>query len=231
MKVKDAAVVKGLSGFYYDDQMAIRGGAKQDGMVYLGEPKTGGFKTIRQPAESASIMLLLDNGRVAFGDCVSNQYSGVGGRDRFFDAHEHIPFIEENILPRLKNLELTDFRSLAVTFDNLEIKGERMPASIRYGVSQALLDAVAQSQSRTMSEVVAEEYGLEIATVECPIYAQTGDDRYLNVDKMIMKKVDIIPHGLFNSYEKLGIKGATLRKYLGWLKERIEKLGSRAIGR
>lgn len=225
MRVKDAAVVAGLSGFYYDDQLAIRAGAKADGMVYLGDPVTPGFTKVRQPAECASIILILEDGQIATGDCTSNQYSGAGGRDPLFDAKIYVPFIEKNVLPMLRGLELTDFRSLAVRFDNMEVDGKRMLASIRYGISQAILDAVAKSQHKTMAEVVADEYGLEISPVERPIYAQTGDERYSNVDKMILKQADVIPHGLFNTVDKIGHKGEALREYLRWIVKRIDQIG------
>jgi methylaspartate ammonia-lyase len=59
-----------------------------------------------------------------------------------------------------------------------------------------------------------------------PIYAQTGDDRYTNVDKMILKRVDVLPHGLINNVEKkLGVEGELLIEYLEWIKGRIGLIG------
>ncbi|KYO66716.1 Methylaspartate ammonia-lyase [Thermovenabulum gondwanense] len=53
----------------------------------------------------------------------------------------------------------------------------------------------------------------------------TGDDRYINVDKMILKGADVLPHGLINNVkEKLGEKGELLKGYIAWLKDRILKL-------
>jgi methylaspartate ammonia-lyase len=44
----------------------------------------------------------------------------------------------------------------------------------------------------------------------------------MNTDKMIMKEVDILPHGLINNVEdKLGDQGQILKEYVKWLKERI----------
>ena len=39
-----------------------------------------------------------------------------------------------------------------------------------------------------MAEVVAEEYGTKVSEEMIPIFTQSGDDRYLNADKMIMKR-------------------------------------------
>ena len=60
-----------------------------------------------------------------------------------------------------------------------------------------------------------------------PIYAQSGDDRYDNVDKMILKHVDVLPHGLINTVDgKLGRRGELLLDYVGWVRDRILQLGA-----
>ena len=41
------------------------------------------------------------------------------------------------------------------------------------------------------------------------IFAQSGDDRRLNADRMIIKHVDVLPHGLFNNVNKLGSRAST----------------------
>ena len=43
---------------------------------------------MRAPAEAVSILLVLEDGHVAHGDCVSVQYSGVGGREPRLRADE-----------------------------------------------------------------------------------------------------------------------------------------------
>jgi len=74
-----------------------------------------------------------------------------------------------------------------------------------------------------MSEVVRDEYNLRNTTYEpVPIFAQTGDERYTNVDKMIIKEVDVMPHALINNIDtKLGRDGAILKEYVLWLRNRI----------
>jgi methylaspartate ammonia-lyase len=58
--------------------------------------------------------------------------------------------------------------------------------------------------------------------VPVPLYAQTGDDRHLNVDKMVLKEVDVLPHGLVNHVGTvLGHDGGLLAEYVAWLSERI----------
>ena len=89
----------------------------------------------------------------------------------------------------------------------------------------ALLDAVAKSRGKLMCEVIAEEYNTSVSTVPIRIFSQSGDDRYLNADKMIVKQSDVLPHALINNVpEKLGRKGEKLLAYVKWLKDRILKL-------
>jgi len=42
---------------------------------------------------------------------------------------------------------------------------------------------------------------------------------------MLLKGVPVLPHGLFNSVEKLGPDGERLRDYLAWLAGRVDDLG------
>ena len=39
-KITKIVASKGLTGFYFDDQMAIKRGAKQDGFIYKGKPES-----------------------------------------------------------------------------------------------------------------------------------------------------------------------------------------------
>ncbi len=98
--------------------------------------------------------------------------------------------------------------------------------AVRYGVSQALLKAVALTRGVTMAEVIAEEWALERPDAPIPIHAQSGSERYLNADKMIVRRVASLPHGLVdNIEEQVGEDGVKLTRYVRWLKERIQQLG------
>jgi methylaspartate ammonia-lyase len=92
-------------------------------------------------------------------------------------------------------------------------------------VSQAILDAAAKSNRKLMCQVVAGEYGLRIRPEAIPIFTQSGDARYDNVDKMIIKGAQVLPHGLINNVKtKLGERGELLLEYVKWLRDRIQKL-------
>lgn len=228
MKIIDIVCSSGRTGFYFDDQRAIKQGAENDGFTYVGKPVTEGFTNVRQAGESISVMFILEDGQVAYGDCAAVQYSGAGGRDPLFLAAEFIPIIEKHIAPKLIGREITSFKELAEEVDNMTVEGKRLHTAIRYGVTQGILDAVAKVKKVTMAEVIKEEYNTNLELKRIPIFTQSGDDRYNNVDKMIIKGADVIPHGLINNVDtKLGRNGEKLKEYVIWLKKRIETLKSR----
>jgi len=225
MKIVKAVCAPGRTGFYFDDQRAIKAGAVSNGSTYQGKPVTPGFTAVRQAGESISVMLVLEDGQVAFGDCAAVQYSGAGGRDPLFLAKDFIPVIEQHIFPALIGQEADSFRRLATEIDTMQIDGKPLHTAIRYGVSQAILDAVAKAQHRLMAEVVASEYELTLTDQEVPIFTQSGDGRYDGADKMIIKGAQVMPHALINNVDtKLGHKGELLLEYVTWLRNRIIEL-------
>lgn len=68
MKIKKIICSGGRTGFFFDDQRAIKKGAKADGSAYIGQPVTDGFKAVRQAGESISVMAVLEDGQIAYGD-------------------------------------------------------------------------------------------------------------------------------------------------------------------
>jgi len=222
MKIIDVVCSEGRTGFYFDDQKAIVNGAGHDGFMYVGEPETEGFTSIRVPGESISVMLILENGEIAHGDCAAVQYSGAGGRDPLFIAKDFIPVIEEIAKKHLIGKDASSFKPLADEIDSLSYEGKRLHTAIRYGMTQALLDAAAKCNKVTMAEVVQKEYETGVALNRVPIFAQSGDDRYNNVDKMIIKGTDVMPHALINNVkEKLGENGEILLNYITWMRDRV----------
>ncbi|AIF52616.1 methylaspartate ammonia-lyase [Pelosinus sp. UFO1] len=227
MKIVNVVCSKGRTGFYFDDQRAIKAGAQHDGFTYVGDPVTPGFHSIRQSGEAVSVMILLEDGQVAYGDCAAVQYSGAGGRDPLFLAEDFIPVIEQEIKPRLVGRELNSFRELAEEIDSMKDakSGKLIHTALRYGVTQAILDAVSKAKHKLMCEVVAEEYNTTVSEEEINIFTQSGDNRYDNADKMIIKGAQVLPHALINNVEeKLGKNGELLLEYVTWLKDRVLSL-------
>lgn len=224
MHIVDVILAPGHGGFFYDDQVAIRQGAVQDGFSYLGTPATPGFTHIRMPAASLSIGLVLSDGNIVWGDMMSVQYAGAGGRDPLFKRDDIATITQTKVVPRLLRCDPSDFRGACKQVFG-DIARGRLPLAIEYGASQALLRAAAHIHRRTMAEIICTEYSLDIPDRGVPLYAQSGDAREINVDKMILKGVDVLPHGLINSSAKFGVKGETFRTFVRWVVERISKFG------
>ncbi|HSZ42422.1 MAG TPA: methylaspartate ammonia-lyase [Trebonia sp.] len=223
MRITQVLSVPVRTGFFADDQAAIRIGAETDGFTYTGAPVTPGFTAIRQAGEAVSVMLVLDDGYVAQGDCAAVQYSGVGGRDSLFRTGDGQRMIEREVVPALTGRELTAFRGMAPELDALPVH-----TAVRYGISQALLDAVAHERQVTMAELVRDEYQTGVTLGPVPMFVQCGEDRYDNVDKMILKGADALPHGLINNVaERLGTEGELFETYLRWVRDRVLSLRTR----
>jgi len=226
MKIKNVLFAQGVGGFFFDDQAAIRSGLDHNGFIYQGAPCTSGFDRVRIPAESVSVMLVLENGETALGDCCAVQYSGAAGRDPLFIAERYIPLMAKHLTPELLGRESSDFKENAEFLDTLKSwDGKQLPTAIRYGLSQALLNAAGKSANLTVAEVICREYNLPLELKPVKVYTQSGDDRYINVDKMILKGADCFPHGLINEpYKKMGRNGEKFREYAVWVRNRILEL-------
>ncbi len=105
------------------------------------------------------------------------------------------------------------------------VPGALHPA-IRYGASQALLQAAALARGATMAEVLAAEWGLPQPSAPVPIHAQSGHERYYNAEKMIVRRIASLPHALVDDLvTQVGRDGGELTRYIRWLAGRIGELG------
>ncbi len=114
--------------------------------------------------------MILENGAVAVGDCAAVQYSGAGGRDPLFLAEHFIPFLNDHIKPLLVGRDVDAFLPNARFFDKLRIDGNLLYTAVRYGLSQALLDATALATARLKTEVVRDEWQLPRVAESIPLF-------------------------------------------------------------
>ncbi|THE63181.1 methylaspartate ammonia-lyase [Salinadaptatus halalkaliphilus] len=224
-KVANITAVETTGGFYFDDKEAIVANAERDGFLYKGEVITAGFTDVRQPAEAASVIIELEDGRTGLGDCTAVQYSGFGGRDTVFTAEDHLEQIETTVSEALAGQDAREFTTNVEILSDIAAT-EELHTAVRYGVSQALLDAAATASGQTMTEVIGAEYSIDRTPKPVPIYCQSGSDRRRNAEKMILKEVPVLPHGLFNSVAEIGPDGERLLEYLEWLSDRVTELSS-----
>lgn len=222
MRVRRVLAVPVRGGFFTDDQAAIREGRARDGFTYAGGPLTPGFRAVRQPSQALSVLLELDDGQVAHGDCVGVQYAAAAGRDPVFDATSAARTVREVVAPWLTDRLAGSFRDLADEVDGLRAGGGPLHTAVRYGVTQAILDAVARTRAVTMAEVVRDEYETGVDLRPVGVFAQCGDQRYDNVDKMVLLGADALPHGLVNDVQaKVGPRGTLLEDYVRWTRDRV----------
>jgi len=111
--------VPAVGAYYYDDLAALQSRAIPLPERYTAPAVTPGFRRVREVAEAVSVGLVLDTGRVAWGDCVAVEFSGKAGRDPVFRTQEGRATIQHAVAPVLLGRALISFRELATEVDAL----------------------------------------------------------------------------------------------------------------
>jgi len=226
VKIERIKHIVGRSGAYNKDLAAMRAGAKPDGFIYRGEPITPGFRRIVQPGAAVSVMLLLEDGQVAFGDCTDVIFAGAAGRDVLFQPDEHRKFLTETLPTLLIGRDITAFRPLAEEIDRVQPDGKPLHTALRYGITQAVLHAAALANRIPMAQVIAREYGSTLATAPVPILVSSTTNDWKQLDQRILKRVDLLPHSSFTHVERdVGLRGEKLLEYARGVVARIAEIG------
>jgi methylaspartate ammonia-lyase len=225
MRVRDVVFSVGHSGYFHRDLMAIKAGARADGFIFHGEPVLPGYKSIVEPGTTISAMLVLEDGQVAFGDCADVILAGAAGRDRVFNADEHLELLNGEIRKRLTGLDVSVFRPNAEKFDRLQFGAKPMHMALRYGITQALLHATALSGHETMAEVIAREYDAALSETPIPILSSGHRDDPLQLDRTILKRPELLPHASFTTVEHVGRSGEKLRAFADTVATRLRQIG------
>ena len=220
MRIERIDATPGVSAFFADDQAAITAGADSDGFAYDAEPQTPGFDRIREPGEAVLVDLTLSDGRVVRGDCAAVQYAAAGDRDPLFRARDHLETITGPVTERLVGREPGALTETVATIEEMELH-----SAVEYGLTQALVAAAAAARETTRTRVLADALRTEPATDPVPAFGQSGEARREGAEKMLLKRVPVLPHGLFNSLETVGPEGGRLVEYLSWLSARASELG------
>jgi methylaspartate ammonia-lyase len=225
MRIKDVVYSVGRSAFMNKDLAAIKGGARPNGSIYDGEPVLPGFTRVMQPGIIISVMLILEDGSIACGDCADVILTGYAGRDPLFRAEDHLDYLRGEIREQLVGQDASTFSGLAESMDEHRREGRRLHTAVRYGLTQALLSAAALSNRITMSEVVAKEYACTISGSPIPILASIHKDDDGQLDRMVLKRIALLPHASFQLVERdIGLKGEKLVTYAAHLSNRIREI-------
>jgi methylaspartate ammonia-lyase len=226
MRIKDVKCVIARSGWFNKDRVAFAR-ARMDGFVASGEPTLPGYTAPVQPGTAISVIVVTEEGLTGVGDCVDVNLSGFSGRDPLFIAKDHIVFMQGEMRRFLAGKPIDTFRSLAGEVDAYQRDGKRLHTALRYGLSQAILDAVAMTKRATAAQVVAREYGCEMATGPIPILANCQKGNWMQIDRMILKQIDMLPHaGAHTVDEDVGKDGEILHAYVKRVSDRIAKIGA-----
>ena len=136
MKIEKAQLVPITGGWYCDDKAAfIFGDVQTDHYLVRGEPRTPGFKNVREVGRGVCVILHLENGLVAYGDGVSVTYAGSAGRDPIFRFGEHAEPNRELIESFLVGKDVTQFADLAhVLYDHVRDLANRHDECIGHRV-------------------------------------------------------------------------------------------------
>src|SRR6186997_579528 len=124
MKVTDVICAAGRSGYMHRDLAAIKSGkAIPNGSLFRGAPMSPGFTRIIEPATIISVMLVLEDGQIAFGDCADVILAGVAGRDPAFNARGHIEYVRGEVADALRGRDIWKFRENAAEMDRFMHNG------------------------------------------------------------------------------------------------------------
>ncbi|KAF7591709.1 hypothetical protein BBP40_001222 [Aspergillus hancockii] len=227
MRPSDIQFVVGLSGYFVKDLEAIRQSPTYNPLIDNIPPQTRGFKSVVQAGQVISILLHLPNGTIAVGDCADVIFSGAASRDPLFVAEEHIPILESVVKPWLLKCDVTKFRQNSTIVDRAwpELHHARLHSAVRYGVTQALLAATALMHRCTMAEAISREWGTTPSRHPVDILASCHRNDHLQLDRMIMKRVSMLPHASFVHVHDIGPGGKTLKDYIRTVSQRIQERG------
>lgn len=226
MNIRDVVYSVGLSGYFNKDLAAVKAGARANGTFLEGKPLTAGYTNIVQAGAVVSVMLLLEDGSVAVGECADVIFSGLAGRDPLFVPAQHLPLLESTVRRWLVGRDVGAFRANAQEIDRMEVDGRRLHTALRYGLTQALLAATALAGRETMAEVIAREYGSTLATAPVGILASCHRGDALQLDRVIMKRAAVLPHASFTLAKDLGPHGEVLMEYARSIARRIQEVGA-----
>src|SRR5262249_47437047 len=145
------------------------------------------------------------DGRVAWGDAVAVQYAGTAGRDAPIDPPALAAAVER-AAAALEAAGPVPFAEACAVLEAGRLDARPLHPGLRYGLGGALLGLAADGAGVAPARVLAALSGVD-APVRIPVYAQSGEERHTNVDRMLLRRVDVLPHGLINAPAVFGAEG------------------------
>jgi len=219
-KIVKIITVPTQGAYYYEDVEHLQKHPTPESDRAFTPSTNSSFTFVRELAETVSVGVESESGVISWGECVGVSYAAKSGRHPTFRHGIGIREVEEGIEERLLQRDITSFKELS----NL-VPRDLHPA-VQYGVSQALLNLLADTKRRTPCEVICEEWGLPLPTTPVPLQGSSGNERKRNAEKMILNRLEALPHSQIDDIpSQLGVEGELLLEYVTWLRERIVKDG------
>jgi methylaspartate ammonia-lyase len=96
-------------------------------------------------------------------------------------------------------------------------------AAIRYGVSQAILQAVAHGQQKSPIQVLRDEYGVTREITAVPLHAEINPHMPLSIQTITDSPITSVGYTISgsNPVAELGAKGEVLQRFVRELKEQL----------
>lgn len=223
----DVRFVSGLSGYFHKDLQAVKLSPEYDPLDDNIAAVTPGFKSVVQAGEVISVLIRLPNGSVAIGECVDVIFSGAASRDPVFIPAQHLPFLNTIVRPWLLQRDVSVFRPNAIQADApwQSLGNKRLHTAVRYGLTQALLSATSLVRHCTIAEVISREWEVNISTKSVGILASCHRNDQLQLDRMIMKQVALLPHASFVHVNDIGPNGKAMLDYVRSVSQRVQARG------
>lgn len=227
-RVSRIITAQGTGSCWQEDIASIRRRWIAPGDRWTTPASASGMRFIRQPARVLSLGFCLEDGHVAWGDCLSVSFAGKSGRDGAFDGGESIT--------RFLSGELHDIlracagRKIHEVESTIRERHPELASSVLFGISQALVNAVVINANVPAHTVLRHALGPDIAVAQMPqkieFQGSCGSNWHDAVERMIVAGVKYLPQGQFEDLEReIGHDGRQLLEYINWLKGRFVALG------
>ena len=222
--IKSLIFSEGVGSCWQEDIAAVRESWTVPGDRWKTPSSNGSMQFMRQPARVLSIGLQLESGEAARGDCLSVSFAGKSGRDQALQTSGAREALQpKNLLTQLQNMQ---GRSLCDVESSLSKTFADWTPALRFGVSQALVNAVASASHKLPCDVLQEALGSAGSATSPALQGSCGSNWHDAVERMIVAGVEYLPQGQFENLAKeLGPDGSRIFSYIDWLKGRIAELG------
>ncbi|MEY4630120.1 MAG: hypothetical protein RIQ81_240 [Pseudomonadota bacterium] len=226
-KIERILIARGPGSCWQEDISAIRSRWIAPGDRWVTPAQAPGFKFVRQPARVMSIGLDMGNGQIAWGDCVGVSFAGKSGRDRAFTGSASDQLGDAGFTKKLLSV-LHDCAGMPMDAveQNIQAQMPDQPSSVAFGISQALVNAVAAQSGKSACQVFAEilgsapDWSQRLGQIE--FQGSCGSNWHDAVERMIVQGIRYLPQGQFEDLPReLGADGSKLFAYIDWLKSRM----------